>query len=423
MEPTKHVRADNPGMPRNGDEVSREDAGPIETLLAPFFHGRVVADQHYRQGIELQARGQWERALRSFRSACDLHPQKVLYLVARGRLCQEHDMADEAAACYAIARRLDPGDPVALFNEADLLARRGNLDGATANLRAILDRPPPTLGVRDVDVLRLLGDLELARGRPDESLDAYQRALAASPGDSWLTATVASTLRLREVAASADTAPRATAAGLRFEPKAEAYAFAGAMVLGLPDDDGIDVPSYPALGFVSVEEVASALARPIALLRRRRMPFKSVRAVEPPASPIATALGRILGIPVISWGATQGPMTEGPHLAVAVTGEDPDLLRASAGTNSSWTLSLGLRYPAWRYVGAVDAILVAAAIEVPWASPDARARAPQGDPGEALATALRSTLPDDDTIDRHLAWHASRARLAAGDPAIDYEPR
>ncbi|NDE76337.1 MAG: hypothetical protein EB039_09800, partial [Proteobacteria bacterium] len=92
------------------DSAPRIDDAGLAPLLSPLFHSRVVADQHYQRGLDQESRGQWERALASFRTACALHPERVLYLLARGRICQTHDLDPEAADCYEHARRIAPRD-------------------------------------------------------------------------------------------------------------------------------------------------------------------------------------------------------------------------------------------------------------------------------------------------------------------------
>lgn len=405
-----------------GDTTSHEEGGAhfapvdsLEALGAPFFEVRIVADRHYRQGVELEGRGQWERALRSFRTACDMHPQRVLYLLARGRICQAHGLENEAAACYSLARKVDPTDPVALFNEADLLARRGNLDAAVSNLRLLLDDQGGSHRPQTATAWRLLGDLELARRHAGAASDAYRRGAEIMPEDPYLGVAARAGDRLHDVAATDETAPLTAAGGVTMPAKAATYAFAGAMLLGLPDDDGIDVPTYPSLGFISIEEVAEALARPLALFRRRRVPFAAVHAVEPSAAPVAQALASALGVPM-----AVDPC--GPRLSVSLDGALPSSFARECADPGDWAFSLGLRRAAWHYERTLDGALVAAAVEVPWASRDSRARPPDGDAAEALTRALGHVAGCDTLISRHLAWHRSRPHLRAGNPSATYTP-
>lgn len=396
-----------------GTEVPGVVVDSLDSLVAPFFQARVVADRHYRQGIDLETRGQWERALQSYRTACDLHPQRVLYLVARGRVCQAHGLTNEAAACYALARKLDPTDPVVLFNEADLLAKRGDLGAAIANLRSLLDREPDRLRMQMAPAWRLLGDLELARRNAEGAMHAYRTGALAFPSDRYLSTLATAGNRIREVASSTDTAPQLDTGGLMFPAKVSTYAFAGAMLFGLPGDDGVEVPTYPGLGFVSIDEVAEALARPLALFRRRRVPFAAVHAAGSVAAPVAHAFAMALGIPV-------APDPIGPRLTVSVDGEDPATLVRAASNSGDWAFCMGMQLAPWDYNDSLDGALVAAPIEVPWATRDARARPPLSDAGEALAHALAVGAVDDDATSRHLQWHAVRRHLRAGDPLATY---
>jgi tetratricopeptide (TPR) repeat protein len=402
----------DPDGPKGADGSSALVDG-LESLAAPFFQARIAADRHYRQGIELEARGQWARALQSFRSACDLHPQRVLYLVARGRVCQANGLDNEAAACYALARRVDPVDPVTLFNEADLLVRRGDIDGAISNLRDLLALNGDTLGSHAAAAWRLLGDLELACRNVDAAIDSYRRGALALPADPYLRTVAAAEDRLRDITASDETAARVDASGVVLPAKAATYAFAGAMLFGLPDDNGIEIPTYPGLGFVSVEEVAQAVARPLALFRRRVHPFAAVYPTEPDAAPVAQAFAVALGIPIDA-------DPTGARLSVGIVGYDPIAMRRDHENPNDWAFCIGLRFPSWRYADALDGTLVAAEVEVPWATADARAQRPEGDVGAALTSALLRVDGADDQISMQLNWHRSRPHLRAGNPSATY---
>ena len=84
---------------------------PAEPALpadpARFFTG-VLADQHYQKGVQFEQQGEWERALAAYRKASSLDPHRVLFLLARGRICQAHGLPPEAEECYQVALRLRP---------------------------------------------------------------------------------------------------------------------------------------------------------------------------------------------------------------------------------------------------------------------------------------------------------------------------
>src|SRR5207249_7139744 len=114
---------------------------------ARFFTG-VLADQHYQKGVQFEQQGEWERALAAYRKASSLDAHRVLFLLARGRVCQAHGLEPEAEQCYEVALRLRPDDPVVLYNQAQLFAARGRLDQARANLARIVDGDVDALGDR-----------------------------------------------------------------------------------------------------------------------------------------------------------------------------------------------------------------------------------------------------------------------------------
>ena len=127
------------------------------------FFARVLADQHYQKGRQRQEQGDWDLALSSYRRASTLDPHNVLYLLARGHVCQAHGLEPEAEECYRVALELRPDDTVALYNQAQLLASRGQLDEARANLIRIVNAGVEDLGERAAPIFCRLGDIALRR--------------------------------------------------------------------------------------------------------------------------------------------------------------------------------------------------------------------------------------------------------------------
>jgi tetratricopeptide (TPR) repeat protein len=254
---------------------------------ARFFTG-VLADQHYQKGVQYEQQGDWEHALAAYRRASSLDLSRVLFLLARGRVCQAHGLEAEAEECYARALRLRPDDPVVLYNQAQLFAARGDLEAARANLSRIVDRDVDQLGERAAPIFSRLGDIALRRGDFGSAGLYFRRALAYAPGNRYAAAVEAGIERFREFGTP-------FAADGRVPPKVALYGYAAAVVLGMPGDDGIDVPLYPGLGFESLREVAQALARFVVVAQHVGWDFDVVAALDAESHPLAVALAAALG--------------------------------------------------------------------------------------------------------------------------------
>jgi tetratricopeptide (TPR) repeat protein len=377
------------------------------------FFARVMADQQYEKGRELESAGFWERALAAYRRASSLDASNVLYLVARGRVCHAHGLEPEAEECYAVALRLRPNDTVALYNQAQLFAARGQLDAARTNLDRIVSGDGELLGERAAPVYCKLGDIALRREEYAIAELHYRKALAVAPTaptHRYATAALGALARLAEF-------PAPVQPDGRLDPKVAVYAYAGAIALGMPDDDGIALPLLPALGFDSLEEVAATLARVVRLARHLRWVTDAVCALDAESQPLAIALAAVLDARVF------GPTEDGtvPHgaacLAVSATGDDPtELARRIAVLRERCEgvrfYAVGLRHPVWEYIAPPTLVSVPVRLEFPWNRGEASTAEHAEAFGEELALRLRAALETDDgTTEAQLVWYARHARL------------
>ena len=374
------------------------------------FFARVMADQQYEKGRELEAAGYWERALAAYRRACGLDPTNVLYLVARGRVCHAHGVEREAEECYSAALRLRPTDTVALYNQAQLYAARGQLEAARGNLDRIVASDGETLGERAAPVYCKLGDIALRREEYAVAELHFRKALAAAPQDRYAAAALGALERLAEFS-------RPVQEDGRLDPKVAVYAYAGAMALGMPDDDGIALPLLPALGFDSLEEVAQTLARVVRLARRLEWGIDAVCALDPESQPLALAFAEAFGARAFGPG-NEGAVAYGAGcLAVSASGDDPAhlgqrLSQLSERAGAVWFYSVGLRRPVWDYQPAPAVVSVPVRLEFPWNRGEASAAEHAEAFGEALAERLAAALEQDDgTTEAQVQWYVRHARL------------
>ena len=407
------MRSPGDSEPAEPDEhEGAPDNAAGSTTAAPAaqsgrFFAKVLADQQYQRGREYEAQGYWERALASYRRACGLDPTSVLFLLARGKICQAYGLEPEAEDCYAAALRLRPTDPVALYNQAQLFTARGELDAARANLKRILSGDVDVLGERAAPIYCRLGDIALRREDYRCAGRYFSKALDASPGHRYAVASLGALARLQEFR-------HPVGSQGQVPPKIAAYAYAGAVVLGMPDDDGISIPLSPGLGFDSLAEVAQTLARFTALASHCEWPLEVVAALDQESQPLAIALATALGVvPALSVDAvSRGAAAAG----VTAAGESPAALGAAAAAlrgraRSTLLYAVGLRHPLWEYDPSFQVISLPVRLEFPWNRGEARAPEHAEAFGTELGQLLCAARPDG-TLDAQLAWYASHSRLA-----------
>jgi tetratricopeptide (TPR) repeat protein len=379
------------------------------------FYATILADQNYQRGKDLEQQGYWQQALTCFRRACSQDRTNGLYLVARGRLCQAHDLEPEAAECYEVALSLDPDDTVALFNQAQLFASQGRLDDARANLLKIAAGDVAVLGDRAAPVFCRLGDLALRREEYAAAAIHYRKALevaAEGPSQRYAAASLSALDRLAEF-------EQPVGADGRILPKVALYAYAGAMVLGMPDDDGIHVPLTPGLGFDSLDEVALALGRFLTLAKHYAWSPDVVVALDAESRPLVLALADALGATACHearetpWGSVA--------LGVTATGSDPSVLRESMVTleeraSRRLLYAVRLRHAVWDYVAPVapNVVTLPVRLEFPWHKGEAGAPEHAEAYGAALSEKLAALTGDprlEAQLRAQLEWYAAHNRL------------
>jgi hypothetical protein len=368
------------------------------------FFARVLADQHYQKGLQYERLGEWDRALASYRRACAIEPSNVLYLLARGHVCQDHGLDPEADACYSAALRLRPDDTVVLYNQAQLFAARGQLEEARANLARIVAAGVDVLGDRAAPIFCRLGDIAMRREDYATAALHFRRALECDPGHRYATAALGGLPRFQEFSGPFD-----RAGGIR--PKIAFYGYAGAMLLGMPEDDGISIPAYPGLGFDSLAELAQTMARFTSLAQRLGWHFDAVTPLDAESQPLAIALAVALGAQPIA--DLERVPREACTLAVVGTAGDPAPLEGRALTlrgrcPRSLLYALGVAQPVWQYNPFIQVANAPSRLEFPWNRGEASAREHAEAFGFELSELLKGAA-DDGTAVAQLAWYGPPA--------------
>ncbi len=116
----------------------------------------------------------------ALKSAVVAAPGSALYKAGLGSVYEARGRTQEAAAIYAELAASPTADVLAHFLAADFLLRQGDLDGAEAQVQAVLaapNNPPLLLSLAH----ELLGKVEYARERFIAATGEFQAALAAFP--------------------------------------------------------------------------------------------------------------------------------------------------------------------------------------------------------------------------------------------------
>jgi tetratricopeptide (TPR) repeat protein len=134
------------------------------------------AKAHYSYGQHRMKQGRADEARAAFERAIALEPNYPSAHNNLGALAYQRGDREAAREHWEAALRWDPAFAFALNNLAALRVEARDLDGAAALYRRSL-----ALRGDDARVLRLLGSVELARGRAEEAIRLLERAIAIDP--------------------------------------------------------------------------------------------------------------------------------------------------------------------------------------------------------------------------------------------------
>ena len=130
-------------------------------------------------GIAALDQRQYPVAIEAFTRAAELDEKyRPMALINRAIANIELEQYDEAAAILDGVVKANPNLARALFQQARIFEKRGQLDQAEANIRQVLAMFP-----RDRMSLQQLGELCKIKRDYDEALDCFQKILAIDPED------------------------------------------------------------------------------------------------------------------------------------------------------------------------------------------------------------------------------------------------
>ncbi|PKG82224.1 hypothetical protein CXF85_15140 [Colwellia sp. 75C3] len=146
-----------------------------EALTTAFTLNPNLAAAHATQGL-LLSRSDVTKAEQSFKNAIDLNPNYAMAYMWYGSLLQGRGDVSGAHKLFEQAYVLDPKSPIAAYNVAWCYYQAGSEKKAMDIFSQIISNDPYYPGAYN-----LVGDILSTRGRLDESINMYERALDVDP--------------------------------------------------------------------------------------------------------------------------------------------------------------------------------------------------------------------------------------------------
>ncbi|PKI17947.1 tetratricopeptide repeat protein [Colwellia sp. 12G3] len=157
-------------LPGNEANIAAKDALDTAFQLNPN-----LAAAHATQGLML-TESDAEKAEQSFKTAISINPNYAMTYMWYGALLQSNGDIDGAHKLFEQAYVLDPKSPVAAYNVAWCYYQEGSEKKAMDIFSQIISNDPYYPGAYN-----LVGDILSTRGRLDESISMYERALDVDP--------------------------------------------------------------------------------------------------------------------------------------------------------------------------------------------------------------------------------------------------
>ncbi len=146
-----------------------------EALNTAFQLSPNLAAAYATQGL-LLTESDAKKAEQSFKKAIDINPNYAMTYMWYGALLQSNGDISGAHKLFEQAYVLDPKSPVAAYNVARCYYQEGNEKKAMDIFSKIISNDPYYPGAYN-----LVGDILSTRGRLDESINMYERALDVDP--------------------------------------------------------------------------------------------------------------------------------------------------------------------------------------------------------------------------------------------------
>lgn len=178
-------RAAAPGHTADGGELTvRAGANPsltftIQTLVVPpsaIGVGAKELQSSLANAESLFAAQRWDEAITAYKGILDRSPSLSTIHLQIAAAYRNKKAFDDAIGAYNALLKIDPDNEKAKLGVAMTNAEKGDLAAAERTLETAGQGPRASR-----EILFNLGEVKMARSRPDEAVKAYERAAEADP--------------------------------------------------------------------------------------------------------------------------------------------------------------------------------------------------------------------------------------------------
>ncbi len=160
-----------------GDEQDRKKGRDSYSIVNASFN---YAKPHYSLGKAFAKKGEWDKAICSYRQALDLASNSAEIYHSFGDALVKNGEVDEAVIIYQKALEIQPDLWEVHHNLGDLWQGQGRLDEAVAAYRlAIAFKPDFSWSHNN------LGDVLIKQEKWEEAVEVYGSAIGLNPGFHW----------------------------------------------------------------------------------------------------------------------------------------------------------------------------------------------------------------------------------------------
>ncbi len=162
------------------------------TQLLDVWQSQYPADAkpYFMRGYMMQSIGDRKASAAAYREGLRRAPHNSLMRCQLAEVLMEQQKFEEAGQQIHLCMKRQPDAPEVLFTQARWRFDQGKAGEAAAGLRRILSRSP-----NDFKALRMLGEVELARGNFKQALQPVAEAVRLRPYDTTAHNTLGSVLR------------------------------------------------------------------------------------------------------------------------------------------------------------------------------------------------------------------------------------
>lgn len=176
----KLLNSQSLGFKRTYSEVNEEDRNKGHDSYSIVNANFNYAKSHYSLGKAFAKKGEWGKAISSYRQALDLDSNSAEIYQSLGDALVKNGELDEGVRIYEKAIGIKPDLWGVHHNLGDLWQGEGRLDEAVAAYRLAIEFKPDFSWSHNN-----LGDVLIKQEKWEEAVEAYRSAIGLNPGFHW----------------------------------------------------------------------------------------------------------------------------------------------------------------------------------------------------------------------------------------------